>query len=103
MRPMFRAVLLKSLLVVTLLFAQQGIVAHVISHVLAERSQDQSLPHDRHCDLCELYAQVGSAIGSTSIHFDFTSPFGESFASPSASWHSIAFTAFTARGPPCAA
>ena len=30
---------------------------------------DQSLPHDKHCDLCAAYAHIGNAIGSSSINF----------------------------------
>ncbi len=100
MPRMFRSVFLKTLLVVALLFAQQGVVTHVISHVLEEQSQDQSLPHDRHCDICEVYAQIGSAIGSGDIHFDFSSSFRETFAEYSTSSCSIAFAAFSARAPP---
>ena len=75
MQPMLRSILLKSLLAFALLFAQQGAVTHSISHVLAEQSQDQSLPHDKHCDLCAAYAQIGSAVGVSHIHFDFASSF----------------------------
>ena len=52
MPRMLRSILLKSLLVLALLFAQQGAVTHGIAHTLAEQSQDQSLPHDNHCELC---------------------------------------------------
>ena len=103
MRLMLRSVLLKFLLVFALLFAQQGAVTHSISHVLAEQSQDQSLPYHHHCDLCGLYAQIGSAIGSSHISLDFTSSFEETLTTYSVSFRSIAFTAFAARAPPCSA
>ncbi len=99
MRRMLRSAFLKSLLVIALLFAQQGVVTHVISHVL-EESQDQSLPHDRHCDICEMYAQIGSAIGSSSIQFDFASTFQEILATHFVSYRSIAVAPFAARAPP---
>jgi hypothetical protein len=97
---MLRPVLLKLLLVFALLFAQQGSVTHGISHVLAEQSQDQSLPHHQHCDLCAVYAQVGSAIGSSHVAFNFTSSFEAALTTHSVSFRSIAFTAFAARAPP---
>ncbi len=100
---MLRSFLLKSLLVVALLFAQQGVVTHVISHVLEEQSQDHSLPHDRHCDICEIYAQIGSAIGSSSIQFDFASSFEEVSTTRFYSYRSVVFAAFAARAPPYSA
>jgi hypothetical protein len=87
------------LLVIALLFAQQGGLTHGIAHTLAEQSQDQSLPHDNHCELCAAYAQIGSAVGS-SIHFDFASPEEANLSTHSAPYRSIAFAAFAARAPP---
>ena len=92
--------LLPLFLLFALLFAQQGAVTHGISHVLAEQSQDQSLPHHEHCDLCAVYAQIGSAIGSGHVSFDFTSSFEETLTAHSVSFHSVAFNAFAARAPP---
>jgi hypothetical protein len=103
MPRMSHTLFLRLLLVFALLFAQQGAFAHGISHTLAEHSQEQSLPHDKHCDLCAVYAQIGSAIGISEIHFDFASSFEAAPATHSASFHSIAFTAFAARAPPCSA
>lgn len=97
---MFRTALLKILLVFTLLFAQQGAVVHSIAHTLAEQSQDQSLPHDKHCELCATYAQLGSAIGSASVHFDFTQDTVNTFNAASYTYHSSTFAAFSARAPP---
>jgi len=92
--------LLPLLLAFALLFAQQGALSHGIEHSLAEQSQDQSLPHDKHCNLCEAYAQIGGAIGSDRIHFDFASSFEEAHSNQAASFHSVAFAAFAARAPP---
>lgn len=100
MHRMLRSAFLKSLLVFALLFAQQGAVMHTISHVLAEQSQDQSLPHHQHCDLCAVYAQIGGAIGSSHVSFDFASSFEETHTAHFVSFHSITFAAFTARAPP---
>lgn len=103
MQPMLRSILLKSLLVLALLFAQQGAVTHGISHVLAEQSQDQSLPHDKHCDLCAVYAQIGSAVGVSHIHFDFASSFEAARDTYSVAFRSFSFSAFAARAPPYSA
>lgn len=95
--------LLPLFFVLALLFAQQGAVTHSIAHVLAEQSQDQSLPHHKHCDLCAVYAQVGSAIGSGAVHFDFTASFTEAHNDIAVAFHPAAFAAFAARAPPCSA
>lgn len=97
---MLRHILLRSLLAVILLFAQQGALTHGISHILAEQSQDQSLPHDKHCNLCEGYAQIDGAIGSSLVEFDFTAEFGEPRIFHSVSFHSPVFAVFAARAPP---
>ena len=95
--------LLPLFLVFALLFAQQGAVTHSISHVLAEQSQDQSLPHHEHCDLCAVYDQIGSAVGVGIVHFDFASSFETSITAHFVTFRSIAFTAFAARAPPYSA
>jgi hypothetical protein len=92
--------LLPLFLVLALLFAQLGGLTHGIAHTLAEQSQDQSLPHDNHCDLCATYAQIGSAVGSHAVHFDFASRLEATYSTHSAACRSIAFTAFAARAPP---
>ena len=100
---MLRSILLKSLLAFALLIAQQGAITHSISHVLAEQSQDQSLPHDKHCDLCAAYAQIGSAVGVSHIDFEFASSFEATLTTYSVTFRSFAFSAFTARAPPYSA
>jgi hypothetical protein len=90
-------------LISALLFAQQGAITHSISHVLAEQTQDQSLPHDKHCDLCAAYAQIGSAVGVSHIHFDFASSFAATSDTYSVVFRSFAFSAFAARAPPYSA
>jgi hypothetical protein len=100
---MLRSILLKSLLAFALLIAQQGAITHSISHVLAEQSQDQSLPHDKHCDLCAAYAQIGSAVSVSHIDFDFASSFEATLTTYSVTFRSFAFSAFAARAPPYSA
>jgi hypothetical protein len=93
------------LLIFALLFAQLGGLVHGISHTLAEQSQgsDQSLPHDKHCDLCAAYAQISSAIGSSSISFASSKNFETLHFNNPASYTSNTFVAFAARAPPYSA
>jgi hypothetical protein len=100
MPAMLRSAFLKSLLVLALLFAQQGVVTHGISHVLAEQSQDQSLPHDQHCELCAAYAQVGSAVGSSHFHFDPGTYSTEAHRDTAVDFRTAPCAAFAARAPP---
>ena len=89
------------LLIFALLLVQTGGLMHEISHIVVHPSHDHSLSHEKHCDLCAAYAQMGSALGS---HVpEFTPPasrialadmaFDAVLASP-------LFTAFSARAPP---
>jgi hypothetical protein len=90
------------LLIFALLFAQMGSLAHGISHVLSEQSQDseQSLPHDKYCDQCAAYAQIGSAIGSSGISFTGSDSFETLHFNNPGSYTSSPFVAFAARAPP---
>lgn len=102
---MHRALFPRLLLIFALLFAQLGGLTHGISHLLAEQQQnsDQSLPHYKHCDLCAAYAQISSAIGSTSINFASSENFEAPYLGDSSSYISNTFVAFAARGPPYSA
>ena len=95
-----RAIFFPLLLTLALLFAQLGGLTHGISHTLDEQSQDQSLPHDKHCDLCAVYAQIGSAIGSSSINFASSGNYETQYLRYSSSYISNTFVAFAARAPP---
>ena len=90
------------LLIFALLFAQLGGLTHGISHALSEPSQgsDQSLPHNQHCDLCAAYAQIGSAIDSSSIGFISSENLEAKHSSNPGSYTSSTFVAFAARAPP---
>ena len=93
------------LLISALLFAQLGGLTHGISHALAEPAQrsDQSLPHDKHCDLCVAYAHIGSAIGSSSSNFTGSESCEAQQLSDFTSYVSSTFVAFAARAPPYSA
>lgn len=103
MRRMYRSLSIRLLLVLALLLAQTGGLTHGIAHTLAEQSQDQSLPHDKHCDLCATYSQVGSALGGTPVQLAVTTHSYTFQAAPDSTFHSLAFSAFAARAPPYSA
>ena len=103
---MHRSLFTRLLLIFALLFAQMGGLAHGISHILAEQSQgsDQSLPHDKYCDQCAAYAQIGSAVGSSSISFAGSENFETLHSNNPVSYTSTnTFVAFAARAPPYSA
>ena len=94
LRPLF--------LVLSLLFVQQGAAMHGISHVLAEQTQDQSPPQDHACELCAAYAQIGSALGSSDVRFDFAAPCSNAHHFFDTASHPASCAAFAARAPPAA-
>jgi hypothetical protein len=95
---------IRLLLIVALLFAQTGGLVHGISHTIEEQSQDQSLPHDKLCDLCATYAQLGSALGSHVIQF---SVIKQATTLTDDALHTLAtvstFNAYASRAPPYSA
>jgi len=102
---LFTRLLLIFALLFALLAVQAGSLAHGISHILAEPSQgsEQSLPHDKYCDQCAAYAQIGGLIGSSSISFASSENFETLHFSNPASYTSTTFVAFAARAPPYSA
>ena len=97
---MFRSLLPRFLLIIALLLAQLGGLAHGITHSMNERGRDATLSQDKHCDLCQLYAQIGGAVGSTSIQFDSPVIRSEFVLFPAAKTDATPFHAYTARAPP---
>ena len=97
---MFRAMLPRFLLVIALLFAQLGGLTHGITHTMNERGRDATLAQDKHCDLCQLYAQIGGAVGSTAIQFDSVALRSEFILIPATKTGSASLYAYTARAPP---
>ncbi len=97
--------LTRLLLIFFLLFAQLGGLTHGISHALAEQGQnsDQSLPHDKHGGLCAIYAHIGSAIGSSSIHLVNSETCVAFQINNPGSCIPTTFVAFAARAPPYSA
>lgn len=101
MRPMRYALFARLLMIFALLFAQTGSLTHGISHISAQRTSDHSLPHNKHCNSCAAYAQLGAALGSHAIELPLVeqhivlaeTPFYT--VEPNATFH-----AFAARAPP---
>lgn len=99
------------LLILAMLFTQLGALTHGISHTREQKSQsaapsqipDQSLPHDKHCDLCEAYAQIGSTIVSSDINFSSSENCETRHLASFSSYTSDTFVAFAARAPPYSA
>jgi len=98
---MQRSLVVRFLLVLALLFVQLGGAAHGIAHALAEQQQEQTLPHDKQCDLCASYAQLGSTLGSDQPSHIPNIGSGETFtAATLTAYHTPSFAAFAARAPP---
>jgi len=97
---MFRTALFHTLLVFALLFAQQGVMAHGMSHLIAAQSHDQSLPHDTQCELCAAYAQMGSAVSSNDVPPAVASAIVETSPAFTNTYRTTHFTSFAARAPP---
>lgn len=96
---------IRLLMIFALLFAQVGGLTHGISHVLDEQSQsgDQSPTNDKHCDLCDAYTQISSAIGSSIVSFTQSKNMGCVEQNCTYSLFFIAFAPFEARAPPYSA
>lgn len=89
------------LLIFALLFAQTGGLTHGISHIMEDASQHKTLTHDKLCNLCAAYAQIGSAMGSHIISFTPVEQLAIIIAIPFNTLVSNdTFAAFSARAPP---
>ncbi|MBU1425050.1 MAG: hypothetical protein KKH12_11210 [Gammaproteobacteria bacterium] len=99
------------LMIVALLFAQIGGVAHVYSHVLSGQSitkaqlpsADKTSSHEEHCDYCATFDQIASALASSIVSFTPFRNFDGLGPSHSYAYTSIASFPFAARAPPCSA
>jgi hypothetical protein len=108
-RAMHSPLFTRSLLIFSLLFAllavQAGSLAHGISHILTgpSRGSEQSLPHDKYCDQCAAYAQIGSAVGSNAIDFSGSENCAILIINKFSAHAADTFVAFAARAPPYSA
>ncbi len=92
------ALCFRLLLIFALLYAQLGGLTHGISHALAEQNSPQSLEH--HCEQCDFYAQIDSAIGSSDLALAISKNCNSPYLPRYYSYHSNLYTAYTARAPP---
>jgi hypothetical protein len=108
-RAMHRTLFYRPFLIFALLLAllgvQVGSLTHGISHIMADKSHgsEHSLPHDKYCDQCAAYAQIGSAVGSSGISFASSENFETLHPDSPNPFISITFVAFAARAPPYSA
>ena len=108
-RAMHRSLLARFALIFALLFAllavQMGALAHGISHILTGPSQgsEQSLPHDKYCDQCAAYAQIGSAVDCNGIDFSGSKNCAILIINKFSAHAADIFVAFAARAPPYSA
>lgn len=100
---MLRSLFPRFLLVIALLFTQLGGLTHGISHTLEEQGSDHTLTHEKHCDLCAAYAQLGSALNSPAIEFSPVANFTAPTLYTPVGFRSSVFIAYTARAPPYSA
>ena len=89
------------LLIFALLFTQTGGLAHGISHALADQSQDQSLTLS--CELCDAYAQLGTALGSHAAEFEPANSHDTPYQALFSASTPATFVAYVSRAPPCSA
>jgi hypothetical protein len=103
--PLFARLPLIFALLFALLVVQMGSLAHGITHILTEPSQgsEQSLPHDKYCDQCAAYAQIGGAVGSSPINFFISENCDTLNLNHFSSHTADTFVAFAARAPPYSA
>ena len=88
---------------VALLFAQQGALAHGISHFMsgeAPLQQDKPLPHSKVCDKCIAYAGINGALHSDSPIILLHDADAGLFGSVAHCFLSTSFLAFSSRAPP---
>ena len=100
---MLGSVFARILLIAALLIAQAGSLAHGMTHILPDRMQGSghSLPHDKFCDQCVAFAQIGGAVGSDTISLAISESNAETLhPDPVVSCTSTTFVAFAARAPP---
>ena len=100
---MFNFRLIPSLLfALVLLFAQQGGVLHTLRHSFAEQVQKQNkqVPHAHDCEECTAYAQLGSALNSGILAFDFYASLPLNFTAKLQSLLTRHSLPAIARGPP---
>lgn len=82
---------------------QQGAVTHAFSHLADaqqhDRQQDQS-HHSSTCDKCVVYAELGSAIGSTPLTLPVATPSFKPHPATAFTSRPVLYQPYSARAPP---
>jgi hypothetical protein len=89
--------------VLCLLGMQQGAAFHGLSHLAGDDSagQKKHLPHEKSCEKCVVYAEVGGGAPTTSLAPFKVSAQRAVIASPTHQQQpSISFPGYSARAPP---
>lgn len=94
---------IRLLLVIALLLTQTGGLTHGIAHTLAEQSKHQLLQDDKPCELCAIYAQLGSSPVSHVAQLVPPEQAAAFAVAPAFAFFSSEFSAFAARAPPFSA
>ncbi|HRE16231.1 MAG TPA: hypothetical protein PLW86_04065 [Rhodocyclaceae bacterium] len=99
-----RSVLHYLLFALLLIFSQQQVATHAISHFGASTQNsapDHSLPADLSCDQCLAAAALGAALGS-SFQADFSTHFAHASLRADVDDHTLpaAYRLFNSRAPP---
>ena len=105
---MYNSLPLRFLIIISLLLTQLGGMTHSISHVLPEQLEALSLSpsdkhvhqHDKHCGLCDAYAQIANGIGSGVVNIVLAQNFTEIEQNHTYSFTFVALRMFAARAPP---
>lgn len=86
----------------SLLLAQQGGVAHSLSHSLGTQQHEKHGSHPHYCELCALDAQLGSALTSSFFSIALALLPAITWTRCTASFQLAHSLPATARGPPAA-
>lgn len=97
---MLHTLLPRFLLVLILLSAQLAGWVHGVEHTLEEHRSAAALSHDAHCELCELYDQLGNAMRADAQAFAAPQQFSAHMAVVLQSHASPSRIVYTARAPP---
>ena len=98
-----RRIFANSFFVLALLFAQQGALAHSVSHFLSDEApsqQDKPLPNSKVCDKCLAYTGISGALHSDSPVIVLHDINDGLFATVAHCFLSLSFLAFSSRAPP---
>jgi hypothetical protein len=87
-----------------LLFAQQGGIAHELSHFARDASQsEKQLPHSKACGQCVSYSQVDAGAVSQAVPFALPEAGGASYVFRGVAYSAQRSFSYRSRAPPALA